>query len=92
MPAHAPPSYVSPRLFLLCAVSAVRSIVLFIRAHLADPTLHFHLYTAPPKTVLRGAKQTLLQAGLVPATVLYVGLEEPSATGVLTCVHTAAVV
>lgn len=72
-------------------MSAVRSIVLFIRAHLADPTLRFHLYTTPPKTVLRGARQSLLQAGLVPATVLYVGLEDPSATGMLTRVHTTAV-
>jgi len=63
-------------------VSAVRSIVLFIRTHLADPALRFHLYTSPPKTVLRGAKHSLLQAGLVPATVVYVGLEDPSAVGV----------
>ena len=65
-------------------MSAVRSIVLFIRAHLSDPTLRFHLYTSPPKTVLRGAKQSLVQAGLVPATVVYVGLEDPSATGLFT--------
>lgn len=32
-----------------------------------------HLYTAPPKTVLRDGGSTLLAAGLAPAAVVYVG-------------------
>lgn len=32
-----------------------------------------HLYTAPPKTVLRDGGATLLAAGLAPAAVVYVG-------------------
>ena len=84
---HLPQLVAAPSsLVMLCVlVSTVRSIVLFIRDHLAEPALRFHLYTSPPKTVLRGAKLSLLQAGLVPATVLYVGLEDPSAMGM--CLH-----
>jgi len=38
--------------------------------------LEYPLDTTPPKTVFTSAKPTLLQAGLVPASIVHFGLHE----------------
>ena len=55
--------------------------MLFIRQHLSKRDLKFHLYTSPPKSILRGARNTLIEAGLTPAAVVYFGPENPTFTG-----------
>lgn len=45
----------------------------FVRQHLEDRHLQFYCYTSPPKHVLEDDSQTLIEARLVPATVVYFG-------------------
>ena len=65
----------------IMSLPLVRAIVLFIREHLDNPNMKFHLYTSPPKSVLRGGKRTLEEAGLVPAAVIYFGTDDPPSDG-----------
>lgn len=66
---------------------SLKAAVRFVRENLADPKTKFHLYTAPPKNILRSGRLTLLEAGFVPAALLYVGLEEGVAAGELLAPH-----
>ncbi|XP_053424337.1 tether containing UBX domain for GLUT4 isoform X2 [Nycticebus coucang] len=50
----------------------------FVRSHLGDPELPFHLFIAPPKTVLDNHALTLFQANLFPAALVHFGAEEPT--------------
>uniref|UniRef100_H0X6Y4 Tether containing UBX domain for GLUT4 n=1 Tax=Otolemur garnettii TaxID=30611 RepID=H0X6Y4_OTOGA len=50
----------------------------FVRSHLGDPELPFHLFIAPPKTVLDDHALTLFQANLFPAALVHFGAEEPT--------------
>ncbi|XP_008048088.2 tether containing UBX domain for GLUT4 [Carlito syrichta] len=50
----------------------------FVRSHLGNPELSFHLFIAPPKTILDNAKLTLFQANLFPAALVHFGAEEPA--------------
>lgn len=76
--------------------SVVRALVKFVQEHLADPTIKFYLCkllclmlaandgvnidTTPPKTVLTNAKLTLVEAGLVPASIVHFGLHDNKGT------------
>ncbi|KAL1265284.1 hypothetical protein QQF64_003311 [Cirrhinus molitorella] len=51
-------------------VAALRS---FIKSHLQDPQMQFHLFVAPPKTILDEPNVTLFQASLFPAALVYFG-------------------
>ncbi|XP_045840151.1 tether containing UBX domain for GLUT4 isoform X2 [Meles meles] len=50
----------------------------FVRSHLGDPELPFHLFITPPKTVLDDPTLTLFQADLFPAALVHFGAEEPT--------------
>nr|XP_004655105.1 tether containing UBX domain for GLUT4 isoform X1 [Jaculus jaculus] len=50
----------------------------FVRSHLENPELCFHLFIAPPKTVLDDHTLTLFQANLFPAALVHFGAEEPT--------------
>ncbi|XP_045425698.1 tether containing UBX domain for GLUT4 isoform X3 [Lemur catta] len=50
----------------------------FVRSHLGNPELPFHLFIAPPKTVLDDHALTLFQANLFPAALVHFGAEEPT--------------
>ncbi|XP_075855957.1 tether containing UBX domain for GLUT4 isoform X2 [Microcebus murinus] len=50
----------------------------FVRSHLGNPELPFHLFMAPPKTVLDDHALTLFQANLFPAALVHFGAEEPA--------------
>ncbi|XP_062936872.1 tether containing UBX domain for GLUT4 isoform X2 [Cynocephalus volans] len=50
----------------------------FVRSHLENPDLPFHLFIAPPKTVLDDHTLTLFQANLFPAALVHFGAEEPA--------------
>uniref|UniRef100_A0A8C3YPU9 ASPSCR1 tether for SLC2A4, UBX domain containing n=1 Tax=Catagonus wagneri TaxID=51154 RepID=A0A8C3YPU9_9CETA len=50
----------------------------FVRSHLSNPELPFHLFVAPPKTVLDDHTLTLFQASLFPAALVHFGPEEPT--------------
>uniref|UniRef100_A0A2K6GDL8 Tether containing UBX domain for GLUT4 n=1 Tax=Propithecus coquereli TaxID=379532 RepID=A0A2K6GDL8_PROCO len=50
----------------------------FVRSHLGNPELPFHLFVAPPKTVLDDHALTLFQANLFPAALVHFGAEEPA--------------
>jgi tether containing UBX domain for GLUT4 len=63
------------------ADETLRSVVLFLREHLADPNTKFHLYTSPPKTVLKGARRTLEEAGLAPASLVYFATDKMPCEG-----------
>ncbi|XP_031325242.2 tether containing UBX domain for GLUT4 isoform X1 [Camelus dromedarius] len=52
----------------------------FVRSHLGDPELPFHLFIAPPKTILDDHMLTLFQADLFPAALVHFGPEEPTGT------------
>ncbi|KAM4664297.1 tether containing UBX domain for GLUT4 [Discoglossus pictus] len=45
----------------------------FVRSHLEDSELPFYLFITPPRTELRENSQTLFQADLFPAAVVYFG-------------------
>ncbi|XP_048220964.1 tether containing UBX domain for GLUT4 isoform X1 [Perognathus longimembris pacificus] len=51
----------------------------FVRSHLGNPELSFHLFIAPPKTILDDHTLTLFQANLFPAALVHFGAEEPAA-------------
>ncbi|XP_061578473.1 tether containing UBX domain for GLUT4 [Cololabis saira] len=51
-------------------VGAVRQ---FVRSHLDDPQLPFHLFITPPKTLLDDHSVTLFQADLFPGALVYFG-------------------
>ncbi|XP_041076111.1 tether containing UBX domain for GLUT4 isoform X2 [Polyodon spathula] len=51
-------------------VGAVRE---FVRKHLEDPDLRFYLFISPPKVVLDDLTDTLFQANLFPAALVYFG-------------------
>ncbi|KAL4239835.1 Tether containing UBX domain for GLUT4 [Mactra antiquata] len=48
----------------------------FVKENLEDKDTPFYLYTSPPKNVLKDDAQTLIEARLVPATVVYFGSEK----------------
>ncbi|XP_073092223.1 tether containing UBX domain for GLUT4 isoform X2 [Manis javanica] len=50
----------------------------FVRSHLGNPGLPFHLFVAPPKAILDDQALTLFQAGLFPAALVHFGAEEPA--------------
>ncbi|XP_053767327.1 tether containing UBX domain for GLUT4 isoform X2 [Desmodus rotundus] len=50
----------------------------FVRSHLGDPALPFHLFITPPKTTLDDPTLTLFQAELFPAALVHFGAEEPA--------------
>ncbi|XP_028314234.1 tether containing UBX domain for GLUT4 [Gouania willdenowi] len=54
-------------------VDAVRH---FVRSHLEDPQLSFHLFITPPKTILDNHTATLFQANLFPGALVYFGSDE----------------
>jgi tether containing UBX domain for GLUT4 len=55
---------------------SLKMLVKFVRENLADPNVKFHLYTTPPKKVLRSAKITFAEAEFLPTAVVYVGVED----------------
>ncbi|XP_057357839.1 tether containing UBX domain for GLUT4 isoform X3 [Manis pentadactyla] len=50
----------------------------FVRDHLGNPGLPFHLFVAPPKAILDDQALTLFQAHLFPAALVHFGAEEPA--------------
>lgn len=48
----------------------------FVRSHLRNPQSPFHLFVAPPKTILDDHTSTLFQANLFPAALVHFGAEE----------------
>ncbi|XP_045428213.1 tether containing UBX domain for GLUT4 isoform X3 [Pipistrellus kuhlii] len=50
----------------------------FVRSHLGNPELPFHLFITPPKTILEDHTLTLFQANLFPAALVHFGAEEPA--------------
>ena len=54
----------------------VRSLVSYIRNCFIDPRIKFHLFTVPPKKVIRNGKVTFKEANLVPACNVYLALDE----------------
>ncbi|KAF6092340.1 ASPSCR1 tether for SLC2A4, UBX domain containing [Phyllostomus discolor] len=50
----------------------------FVRSHLGNPELPFHLFITPPKTTLDDHTLTLFQAELFPAALVHFGAEEPA--------------
>lgn len=50
----------------------------FVRSHLGNPALPFHLFITPPKTILEDHTLTLFQANLFPAALVHFGAEEPT--------------
>ncbi|XP_054449238.1 tether containing UBX domain for GLUT4 isoform X2 [Pteronotus mesoamericanus] len=50
----------------------------FVRSHLGNPELPFHLFITPPKTTLGDHTLTLFQANLFPAALVHFGAEEPT--------------
>ena len=54
----------------------VFSIKKYVKSYLEDKDLNFHVYTAPPKQVLKDNSATLIEAKLAPASVVYFGVEE----------------
>ncbi|XP_070081867.1 tether containing UBX domain for GLUT4 isoform X7 [Equus przewalskii] len=50
----------------------------FVRSHLGNPELPFHLFIAPPKTILDDHTMTLFQANLFPAALVHFGAEVPT--------------
>uniref|UniRef100_A0A224Z5H2 Tether containing UBX domain for GLUT4 n=1 Tax=Rhipicephalus zambeziensis TaxID=60191 RepID=A0A224Z5H2_9ACAR len=65
-----PDRYVLQGTFL--AEERVADVVQFVRGFLRDNTMEFNLYTAPPKQIL-DLRQTLIEANLVPASVVHFG-------------------
>ncbi|XP_037666594.1 tether containing UBX domain for GLUT4 isoform X2 [Choloepus didactylus] len=61
-----------------CPSETVGDLQDFVRSHLGDAELPFHLFIAPPKTVLSDSTQTLFQASLFPAALVHFGTEEPT--------------
>jgi tether containing UBX domain for GLUT4 len=56
--------------------STVRDVVKFVNAALRDPkVVKFYLFLVPPKTILKNLDATLWSLGLVPAALIYLGLE-----------------
>ena len=52
----------------------------FAKACLLPNAPSWHLYTTPPKQVLKDLRPTFFQAGLVPAAIVYVGMSEDALT------------
>ncbi|KAM7068140.1 tether containing UBX domain for GLUT4 isoform 1-T1 [Molossus nigricans] len=50
----------------------------FVKSHLGNPELPFHLFITPPKTTLEDHTLTLFQANLFPAALVHFGAEEPT--------------
>lgn len=65
-----PDRYVLQGTFL--SEERVADMVQFVRGFLRDNTMDFSLYTSPPKQVL-DQRQTLIEANLVPASVVHFG-------------------
>ncbi|XP_013387421.1 tether containing UBX domain for GLUT4 isoform X2 [Lingula anatina] len=70
---HFPDKVVVQALFR--PLETVFALTKFVKEHLDDRTMSFYLYTTPPKTVLKDPSNNLIEAGLVPASVVYVGTE-----------------
>ncbi|XP_063961575.1 tether containing UBX domain for GLUT4-like [Lytechinus pictus] len=51
----------------------VEAVKEFVKSNLADKEQSFHLYTTPPKTVLKDMSETLFKAKLFPAAVVHFG-------------------
>lgn len=69
-------------------MAIVKVLVKFVREHLTDPTVKFYLYTTPPKRILTNAKLTLVQAGLVPASIVHFGLRDSKGiNNIITCTN-----
>ncbi|XP_055544076.1 tether containing UBX domain for GLUT4 [Wyeomyia smithii] len=60
----------------------VADVVAFVRNHLSDPTIEFHLYTTPPKIIV-SPDSTLVEAKCVPQVLLHFGCEKEHSTGKL---------
>ncbi|XP_014386726.1 PREDICTED: tether containing UBX domain for GLUT4 [Myotis brandtii] len=58
--------------------SSVGDLRDFVRSHLGNPELPFHLFITPPKTILEDHTLTLFQANLFPAALVHFGAEEPT--------------
>ena len=54
----------------------VKSLVGYIRNCSVDPKTKFHLFTTPPKKIIKNGKITFKEANLVPACNVYLTLEE----------------
>ena len=54
----------------------VRSLVSYVRSCFTDPKIKFHLFTVPPKKVIKNGKVTFKEANLVPACNVYLALDE----------------
>ena len=54
----------------------IKSLVGYIRNCSVDPKAKFHLFTTPPKKIIKNGKVTFKEANLVPACNVYLALEE----------------
>lgn len=54
----------------------VFSLYKFVKEHLEDKKMDFYIYVTPPKKVLKDMSSTLIQADLVPASIVYFGCQE----------------
>lgn len=63
----------------------MRKVVRFVRAALLDArNVKFYLFMVPPKKILSDPKQTLWAAGLCPAAIVHIGIDEgPKETSAL---------
>ena len=55
---------------------SVYALQMFITMNLHDENMPFYLYTSPPKIVLKDKHQNLIEVGLAPMSVVYVGFED----------------
>lgn len=55
----------------------VFAITKFVKEYLEDKDAAFYLYTAPPKFVLKDPTKSLIEARLVPASIVYFGSDTP---------------
>ncbi|XP_044737685.1 tether containing UBX domain for GLUT4 [Chrysoperla carnea] len=57
-------------------IETIEDVIGFVREYLNDPTVNFHLYTTPPKTILSPSAR-LIEVDCVPCAVLHFGIEQP---------------
>ncbi|PNF41431.1 hypothetical protein B7P43_G13793 [Cryptotermes secundus] len=53
-------------------LETIKAVMNFIRGHLENPDIEFHLYTTPPKNILT-PEMRLIEAGCVPNTIVHFG-------------------
>ncbi len=71
------------------ATEPLSSLQTFVKACLTPNGPSWYLFTTPPKQVLKDARPTLFQAGLVPAAIVYIGISESPASSSMSHIDSA---